>query len=434
MLAAAGSRLVWLGLLPLPLGLLGSPQAWHAWLLVAAVALSALCAAIQNAAWLSWLGDLVPARLRGRYFGRRNAVMTGVGMGVALLAGLLLDAWQRRWPPPHAGGFALVFAAGLLCGMASVGVLARMPPLPLVPVAGAGILGTSALTAARCQFSPLSPFPPVLELQRPPRQPVFYRVYAHRARPELYHAHPPHFPDGAGHHAGHALLGTPDRPLQRQAGKPAGRHAGRRPARAVADHGHPAAGAWVLPVVHVLGGLGWSAFNLNLNTLLLALAPPRERALLPWRLCRAERPYGGSGASGGQLGRARLLSSGLPWVPAGVSPYLLLFAVSHVLRALSLLLFLRVREPREVPLERLLTVFGNLRTLNAMMGFEPLYHHAYLLGARLDRFMVASSLTLRQTLTQVDLASGRLCGASGSPRGAPGRGGRGGAAGATAVG
>jgi hypothetical protein len=69
---------------------------------------------------------------------------------------------------------------------------------------------------------------------------------------------------------------------------------------------------------------------------------------------------------------------------------------------LSLLLFLRVHEPREVPLERLLLVFGNLRTFNAMVGFDALLHHGYLQGERLDRFVVSHSSALRQALTHLD--------------------------------
>jgi hypothetical protein len=76
--------------------------------------------------------------------------------------------------------------------------------------------------------------------------------------------------------------------------------------------------------------------------------------------------------------------------------------LSCLLRLLSLLLFLRVHEPREVPLERLLPVFGNLRTLNTMIGFEPLFHHAYLQGERVDRFLVSRSSAMRQALERLD--------------------------------
>ncbi len=89
-------------------------------------------------------------------------------------------------------------------------------------------------------------------------------------------------------------------------------------------------------------------------------------------------------------------------LPPWANPYLCLFALSCVCRMLSLLLFRRVREPREVPLERLLPVFGNLRTLNTMMGFDALFHYGYMQGERLDRFIVSRSSTIRQALERLD--------------------------------
>jgi len=157
----------------------------------------------------------------------------------------------------------------------------------------------------------------------------------------------------------------------------------------------------VLPVVHVMSGFSWSAFNLNVNTLLLALAPTRERSIY---LSVYAALTGLSAAAapivGGLLGK--MLQSGALPLPFWLNPYLLIFSLSCLLRLLSLLLFLRVHEPREVPLERLLPVFGNLRTLNTMMGFEPLFHHAYLQGERVDRFLASQSSAMRQALEQLD--------------------------------
>lgn len=87
------------------------------------------------------------------------------------------------------------------------------------------------------------------------------------------------------------------------------------------------------------------------------------------------------------------------------SPYLAIFALSCLCRLLSISLLLRVREPREVPLERLLTVFGNMRTLNTMMGFDPLFQNVYMQGERLDRFIVSRGGALRHALERLDRAT-----------------------------
>jgi hypothetical protein len=92
----------------------------------------------------------------------------------------------------------------------------------------------------------------------------------------------------------------------------------------------------------------------------------------------------------------------LPLDSYQVSPYLIIFALSCLLRLASLPLYLRIREPREVPIERLLPVFSNLRTLNTMMGFESLFQYAYMQGEQLDKFLTTGGTSLRQRLERID--------------------------------
>ena len=53
-------------------------------ILVALFALSSLLSILGNNAWLAWMGDLVPARVRGRYFGQRTAMCTLVATVASL--------------------------------------------------------------------------------------------------------------------------------------------------------------------------------------------------------------------------------------------------------------------------------------------------------------------------------------------------------------
>lgn len=46
---------------------------------------------IAHPAWFSWMGDLVPEKERGKYFGKRNTIAGAVGLVVTLLGGYLLD-------------------------------------------------------------------------------------------------------------------------------------------------------------------------------------------------------------------------------------------------------------------------------------------------------------------------------------------------------
>ena len=59
--------------------------------LVAAAAAHHGLGILCNNAWVTWMGDLVPSRVRGRYFGRRTAICTLAGALATLGTGTFLD-------------------------------------------------------------------------------------------------------------------------------------------------------------------------------------------------------------------------------------------------------------------------------------------------------------------------------------------------------
>jgi len=134
------SRLLWVAIILLPLSLFSSFSDSRSWAMVAIVALSTFFIAMNNTVWLSWLGDLIPPRLRGRYFGRRNMVIAAVGMTVPLAGSAFIDTWQSWFHPQAPGGFLIVFSVGIICGLAALVVQWRMPEMPLVPRQGAPFL------------------------------------------------------------------------------------------------------------------------------------------------------------------------------------------------------------------------------------------------------------------------------------------------------
>ncbi len=63
-------------------------------ILLAVAGLAATLGVLGNNAWVAWMGELVPKRIRGRYFGKRTGLcMLGGGLAAAVV-GLLLD-WAR---------------------------------------------------------------------------------------------------------------------------------------------------------------------------------------------------------------------------------------------------------------------------------------------------------------------------------------------------
>src|SRR4028118_2038118 len=78
--------------------------------------------ALGRASFLSWMAVLVPERLRGRYFGFRNSVVTLTNLiGVPLL-GLAVS----KWPGGSLSGFGAVLVLGIVLGIISLGFHFKM--------------------------------------------------------------------------------------------------------------------------------------------------------------------------------------------------------------------------------------------------------------------------------------------------------------------
>ena len=92
------------------------PERVPAWPGVVALLLLAWsCMQAVTPAWMNWMSDLIPRRIRGRYFARRAGLTTPVALLASLGSGLLLDAFPGEGPGAGLGlTSALVAAAGLL--------------------------------------------------------------------------------------------------------------------------------------------------------------------------------------------------------------------------------------------------------------------------------------------------------------------------------
>lgn len=120
-------RAVWLVVIVLPYLPFGATQRLA--LLVTALSISHALLTICANAWTNWMTDLVPPRLRGRYFGTRNTVLAAVAMLVNYLGGAWLDRMRAAGDLAH--GYALMLGLAVLCGACSTLLLARQPEPPM---------------------------------------------------------------------------------------------------------------------------------------------------------------------------------------------------------------------------------------------------------------------------------------------------------------
>lgn len=126
---ASISRALWLVIAALPWLF---PPAWQWPALLLTLLVSTVLANITSPAWMTWMGELVPGRIRGRYFSRRVQVGQAVGLALSFLSGLALD-----WPGENRELLRTVisglFALATLFGVADILMFIRVPDTERAP-------------------------------------------------------------------------------------------------------------------------------------------------------------------------------------------------------------------------------------------------------------------------------------------------------------
>jgi len=124
-----GSRIIWLvmGLIPIyrPEWLLERGTAFK--LLAVLTVTFCFIHALGSPAWLSWMADLVPAKMQGRYWSLRQVGCSAASVLARLLSGYYLDAHKNM------NGYAAIFICAAVIGIVDpllfYGVVHRRPKL-----------------------------------------------------------------------------------------------------------------------------------------------------------------------------------------------------------------------------------------------------------------------------------------------------------------
>jgi MFS family permease len=101
--------------------------------LIVSLAIYQAMAAIAGCAWNSWMRDLVPPTLFGRFFGRRTAATTALSVTLAYVGGMLLDTWKRYLPEHAVFAYSVLFLLSTLIGYLGTYLLHLTPDRPMVP-------------------------------------------------------------------------------------------------------------------------------------------------------------------------------------------------------------------------------------------------------------------------------------------------------------
>lgn len=111
--------LVWIPMILIPYTL---PPEWRVEAFLAGIAAMHLFFVLPGGTYLAWISEIVPEKMRGRFFGRRNLVGGWLAMLVSVVGGRYIDVIGER------GGFAYVFSAAVLLGIGFLVTVALLPP------------------------------------------------------------------------------------------------------------------------------------------------------------------------------------------------------------------------------------------------------------------------------------------------------------------
>lgn len=97
--------------------------------MIAVLSVHQLFEYLGSVALWSWLGELVPRPVRGRFFGRRNLWQLVCVIGATLASGPFVDWWKQTYTQPsqQLWGYAIVLAVGALALLGSLVPLVFLP-------------------------------------------------------------------------------------------------------------------------------------------------------------------------------------------------------------------------------------------------------------------------------------------------------------------
>lgn len=122
-------RILWLPILLIPFLL---PLSGRFWAFLILFTLSSILLSLPIPAFVSWLGDLVPADHRGRYFGRRNTLAGATGMGLSLIAAWFLDLASKQHLFSQAIGFGAIFGVAVAAALFAWHCFSIQPEPPMI--------------------------------------------------------------------------------------------------------------------------------------------------------------------------------------------------------------------------------------------------------------------------------------------------------------
>ena len=125
LIAFGFSFVLWLPVAMLPFFV---PDPWLPLAMVTFIIIAGLASSLAAPANSSWITDLVPGEIRGRFVSRQQSIIAAVGLVVSLAAGAYLDQFDEN---TRQAGFTSLFITAVAFGMGAIIVWSRIPEPPV---------------------------------------------------------------------------------------------------------------------------------------------------------------------------------------------------------------------------------------------------------------------------------------------------------------
>jgi hypothetical protein len=335
---------------------------------------TSLFGAVNGVAWNQWVQGWVPARVRGKYFSRRNRLLAFSTIAFLLVNGWLLDAWQYSIP-----AFQIIIVGAVLLRLLSVYWIWTTPADEDPATRMGGLSFARQLDRVRQSQSLLAfiAFGAVWSFAANAFGP-FYHVFMFEQ-----------LGFGATQIGGMSILSALGGALSLPAWGALLDRYGNKSVMAVSLllwQVQNYAWCFLTPELRDLtyamwfwGGITSAGFVLGQFTMLLKLIPVDAKILAIGcnlaitSLVAAVAPILGGAALGEALTR---------WPERTFDIYHLCFLVQPTIAILGAFLLLRVREPAAQPLTNVVGAMRNIRTLSGIFGLSFLVNYVFYRPAR----------------------------------------------------
>jgi len=370
--AAALARAIWIPILIVPLLPL-SRASLKSWIILSLLFLSYTFLSISYVSWLSWMSELVPEGVRGRFFGTRNMLCGLTGMIAMVVFGKFLDTLNTHVFRGLPLGFGITFLSAVFFGIVSLRFLNRISEHQPNRSAHTISLGSLIyLPFKEDNFRKLLIYALLWGFSVNFASPFFTLYFLRDLRFSYSFV---------------ATLGMISALADLMSMQLWGRISDRVKNKAVIQFASWVAVflplAWVsarpesfvIPVIlHIVGGGFWAGINLCTNNILLRISPQENRA----SFISIYNIVAGLGSATGPILAGFILNSfsevDLYLFSWKVLPIQLIFITSTLFRLLSFQFFKYVHEPEEFTLGQMVRVLRSVRGLNMATGFNHPLH------------------------------------------------------------